>query len=161
MKTVIRAARAVLPGETRFTQVIAEKGRILAIEDHFDPDPGDRVINAEGMWLCPGFVDIHVHGGGGYSANSGSADDVLKMAWAHAQMGTTSILPTTLAAPIPELTKAINGIRRAAQAADEGPSILGVHLEGPCLNPLQSGAQAPGSLAVPAETDLSPLKAYA
>ncbi|MBR5751620.1 MAG: amidohydrolase family protein [Clostridia bacterium] len=156
MRTVIRASRLVLPGKTGAAQAVVEGDRILGVLDHFDPAPGDRVIDADGMWLCPGFVDIHVHGGGGYSANSGSKEDVLEMARAHARMGTTSILPTTLAAPIPELVNAIDGIRRAAQAAD-GPSILGAHLEGPCLNPLQSGAQAPGSLAVPAETDLSPL----
>lgn len=78
------------------------------------------------------------------------------MAQAHAAWGTTSILPTTLAAPVPQLTKAIAAVKTAA-ACKSGPTILGVHLEGPCLNPLQSGAQAPGSLIEPADADLETL----
>ena len=78
------------------------------------------------------------------------------MAQAHAAWGTTSILPTTLAAPVPQLTKAIAAVKTAA-ACKSGPTILGVHLEGPCLNPLQSGALAPGSLIEPADADLETL----
>ena len=78
------------------------------------------------------------------------------MAKAHAVYGTTSVLPTTLAAPMEQLLSAVNAVRDAAGRV-KGASILGVHLEGPCLNPLQSGAQAPGSLLGPAEADIAPL----
>ena len=155
-KTVIRGARVILPDSEKDTQVIVEKGKILEITGHFDPSPYDRVIDAAGLVLCPGFVDIHVHGGGGYSVNSGSAEAVLRMALAHAKFGTTSLLPTTLAAPMPQLLGAIAAAREAS-ARNDGPTVLGIHLEGPCLNPLQSGAQAPGSLLVPKEADLDPL----
>lgn len=78
------------------------------------------------------------------------------MANAHARHGTTAILPTTLTAPIPVLLDAIAGIRRAAALPCDA-AILGVHLEGPCLSPAQSGAQSPGDLTTPEETDLRPL----
>ncbi|MBR7040638.1 MAG: amidohydrolase family protein [Clostridia bacterium] len=156
MKTVIRGAHVILPSAVRDTQVIVLDGAVLDITDHYDPRPGDRLIDAEGLYLCPGFVDIHVHGGGGYSLNSGSQDAAINMALAHAKKGTTSLLPTTLAAPMPQLLGAISAAK-AASRKKTGPTVLGVHLEGPCLNPLQSGAQASGSLLIPRETDLSPL----
>ncbi|MCR4622611.1 MAG: N-acetylglucosamine-6-phosphate deacetylase [Clostridiales bacterium] len=156
MKTVIRGARVILPDSVKITQVIAQGSKILEITDHYDPMPEDRLIEAENLYLCPGFVDIHVHGGGGASVNSGSAQAVLDMARAHAGFGTTSLLPTTLAAPMPQLLGAISAVREASSQTD-GPTILGIHLEGPCLNPLQSGAQAPGSLLTPAEAELGPL----
>ena len=156
MKTVIRGAHTILPGCVSETQVVVEGGAILDVTDHCDLQPGDKLISADSLYLCPGFVDIHVHGGGGFSLNSGSKDAVLSMALAHAKKGTTSLLPTTLAAPMPQLLGAISAAKEAS-LQKSGPTVLGVHLEGPCLNPLQSGAQAPGSLLIPKETDLAPL----
>ena len=156
MKTVIVGAKALLPECIRQCQAVVENGCILDVAEHVPLAPDDRVIQGEGLYLCPGFVDIHVHGGGGFSAMSGKAEDVIAMANAHARHGTTSILPTTLAAPLPNLLKAVQGVRRAAALPCDA-AILGVHLEGPCLSPAQTGAQSPDDLKTPAETDLTPL----
>ncbi len=156
MRFVIRAGKVLTPKGCTKGQVIVEGQRILGVEEHYDPSSQDQVIFAPDDTLCPGFVDVHVHGGGGFSVNSGNSDDVIAMAKAHAVYGTTSVLPTTLAAPMEQLLSAVNAVRDAAGRV-KGASILGVHLEGPCLNPLQSGAQAPGSLLVPAEADIAPL----
>ena len=156
MKTIVAGAKVLLPEGIRQKQVTVKDGRIMDVGEHAQPDPGDRLIRAEGLYLSPGFVDIHVHGGGGFSAMSGQARDVIGMANAHALHGTTSILPTTLASPIPKLVSAIEGVRSAAELPCDA-TILGVHLEGPCLSPAQSGAQSPDDLKIPAETDLTPL----
>ncbi len=156
MKTVIVGAKALLPECIRQCQAVVENGCILDVAEHVPLAPDDRVIQGAGLYLCPGFVDIHVHGGGGFSAMSGKAEDVIAMANAHARHGTTSILPTTLAAPLPNLLKAVQGVRRAAALPCDA-AILGVHLEGPCLSPAQTGAQSPDDLKIPAETDLTPL----
>ena len=156
MKTIVAGAKVLLPEGIRQKQVTVKDGRIMDVGEHAQPDPGDRLIRAEGLYLSPGFVDIHVHGGGGFSAMSGQARDVIDMANAHALHGTTSILPTTLASPIPKLVSAIEGVRSAAELPCDA-TILGVHLEGPCLSPAQSGAQSPDDLKIPAETDLTPL----
>ncbi len=156
MKTVVVGAKALLPEGIRQRQAVVENGRILDVAEHVPVEPEDRVIRAEGLYLCPGFVDIHVHGGGGFSAMSGKAEDVIAMANAHAWHGTTAILPTTLAAPIPRLLSAVQAIRRASELPC-GAAILGAHLEGPCLSPAQTGAQSPDDLKIPAETDLTPL----
>ncbi len=156
MRFVIRAGKVLTPEGCTRGQVIVEGQRILGVEEHYDLTPQDQLIDAPLDTLSPGFVDVHVHGGGGFSVNSGNSDDVIAMAKAHASFGTTSVLPTTLAAPMEQLLGAVSAVRDAVKRI-KGASILGVHLEGPCLNPLQSGAQAPGSLLVPAETDVTPL----
>ena len=156
MRTIIEGASVLLAEGFRQRQVIVEDGCVLAISGHVEPSVQDRVLCAEGMYLCPGFVDIHVHGGGGCSAMSGKPEDILSMANAHAHFGTTSILPTTLSAPMPVLVSAVHGIRQAAGSTCDA-TILGVHLEGPCLSPAQSGAQSPADLKVPAEVDLTEL----
>ncbi len=156
MRTIITGANVLLPEGLRQRQVTVEGDRILDVAEHVEIRPEDRVIRAEGLYLSPGFVDIHVHGGGGHSVMSGKAEDVAAMTSAHARLGTTSLVPTTLAAPLPMLFSAVAGVQRAAELPCDG-SILGVHLEGPCLSPLQCGAQAAENLKIPAETDLSPL----
>lgn len=156
MKTVIAGAKVLLPEGVRQKQAVVRDGRVAEVADHVPFEPGDRVIRAEGLYLSPGFVDIHVHGGGGRSAMSGKAEDVVAMANAHARFGTTSIVPTTLASPLPRLLGAVEGIREASGMPCDA-AILGVHLEGPCLSPAQAGAQSPEDLKIPAETDLTPL----
>lgn len=131
--------------------ILIEDGKIIDIVDHAGDFDG-VVLNAEGLRAVPGFIDIHVHGGGGRCCMEGTAESVLTMANAHARFGTTTIVPTTWTAPIDEIERAIDAVREARTLPCDA-TIAGVHLEGPFLSPEQSGAQAPGVLKVPAETD--------
>jgi N-acetylglucosamine-6-phosphate deacetylase len=93
------------------------------------------------LLMIPGFIDSHVHGGGGFDAMDGP-EGVLGMARFHAWHGTTSILPTTMTAPWPAVLAALHGIREAmSHPLSEGAEILGAHLEGPFISPLRLGAQ--------------------
>lgn len=156
MKTYFKNARVMLPAGLADCVVVVENDKIIGIVSQFEASEGDRVIDCRGLTLSPGFIDIHVHGGGSYSAMSGKPEDIIAMCNAHAHFGTTSILPTTLAAPMENIEKAVVAIREAASLPCDS-SILGVHLEGPCLAPAQAGAQSPDDLKVPAETDMTPL----
>lgn len=109
----------------------------------------ELVVDAEGKILSPGFIDLHVHGGGGACVMSGKALDVVRMCDAHAQFGTTTILPTTWTAPAEKIERAIDAVRTAREMACDA-TIAGVHLEGPYLSPGQAGAQSPESLLIPA-----------
>ncbi len=101
----------------------------------------------EPPYLLPGFVDLHVHGGGGADVMEGEAA-TRRVAAFHAGHGTTSLLATTVTAPVEELETVLRGIARAMTAADgEEARILGVHLEGPFINPAALGAQPPFPLA--------------
>ncbi len=106
----------------------------------------------EAPYILPGFVDLHLHGGGGADVTEGE-EAVRRVAAFHAGRGTTSFLATTITAPTSELEAAMHGIARAMAAPDpEGARILGVHLEGPFLSPEALGAQPPHTL--PPDPDL-------
>ncbi len=91
--------------------------------------------------VLPGFVDLHVHGGGGHDTMEGGAA-VAEMARLHVRHGTTSLLATTMTAPMEEIRAAMQAL--AGVCADRGTGmarVLGVHLEGPYINPGKLGAQ--------------------
>jgi len=111
-------------------------GRIDAI-DGVDAGLADNPDD----YILPGFIDLHVHGGGGRDImQCGDAPHVI--AAMHARHGTTSLLATTMTAPPPEITAALHAIGQACAAQRPGSArILGVHLEGPYINSGKLGAQ--------------------
>ncbi len=137
--------------------VICENGRISEITRRTDAK-ADEETDCGGLFLSPGFADIHVHGGGGFSA-MGTESDVIAMCRAHAERGTTSILPTTLAAPIKQLQRCIDTISAAKEKCDCA-SILGVHLEGPFISPKMRGAQRPENILPPTDENIEALLGY-
>lgn len=112
-------------------------GAIQRLSGRAVPEPG------AGPRILPGFVDLHVHGGGGADLMEGPAA-LPQVARTHARHGTTRLLATTVTAPLPALEGVLRGIRAAMDAPGPGEArVLGVHLEGPFLNPARLGAQPP------------------
>jgi len=124
--------------------------RICGPEDGAPETADDDVWDAGGLHLVPGFVDLHVHGGGGADVMDAAEDEgaIGQIARFHAAHGTTSWLATTMTAPRRELARAVEGAARAMErgAADGGAEMLGLHLEGPFLNPRRCGAQNPAAI---------------
>ena len=100
-------------------------------------------INANGKYISSGFIDIHVHGGGGHDFMDGTETAFLKIAETHAQYGTTSMLPTTLSASKEEILQTLAVYENANRNNINGAQFLGMHLEGPYLSMNQCGAQDP------------------
>ena len=91
--------------------------------------------------LLPGFIDLHVHGGGGHDVMTGG-DAVLHVAGLHARHGTTALLATTMTAPRDELAMAMAALGPSCARRELGTArVLGVHLEGPFIHPGRLGAQ--------------------
>jgi N-acetylglucosamine-6-phosphate deacetylase len=100
--------------------------------------------------IVPGFVDLHVHGGDGADVLDGSVDAVTRVAAFHARHGTTGLVATTISAEPDVVSSAIRAIERERRAATPGcAEILGIHLEGPFLNPARCGAHARDTLRLP------------
>lgn len=100
-------------------------------------------IDARGKFIAPGFIDIHIHGGGGHDFMDGSEDAFLKIAGTHVKYGTTAMLPTTLTSEKEGLLETLTIYERAHKNNIHGSGFLGMHLEGPYFAMSQRGAQDP------------------
>lgn len=101
------------------------------------------VIDVGGNYISPGFVDIHVHGGGNRDFMDGSVDAFLRIAETHARYGTTSMVPTTLTSEKEHLLHTLAIYDEANGLNQQGSQFLGMHLEGPYFALSQRGAQDP------------------
>ncbi|MBQ7916394.1 MAG: N-acetylglucosamine-6-phosphate deacetylase [Firmicutes bacterium] len=124
-----------------------ENGRIAAITP--EDLPYDRLMDAQGQYVSPGFIDIHSHGGGGADFMDGGVEPIEQAAMMHLEHGTTTIYPTTLASSYPVLKQAVLDIGQAMHSSKRLPHIPGAHLEGPYFSLNQSGAQNPKYITDP------------
>ena len=96
-----------------------------------------QIIDVGGRVIAPGFIDIHVHGGGGSDVMDGGPDSILTMAQAHARGGSTSIVPTTTTSSIEDLLGALDSVRLAMAQSTTlpgGANILELHLRALSVN---------------------------
>ncbi|MBU6961187.1 N-acetylglucosamine-6-phosphate deacetylase [Pseudomonas sp. CVAP len=117
-------------------RLIHEHGKIVRIEGQLC-DPADNDL----PYLLPGFIDLHVHGGGGKDIMEGTPafDTITKT---HVCFGTTSLLATTMTAPPEEISRVLAEVGEFCEQRPKGCArVLGVHLEGPYINPGKLGAQ--------------------
>lgn len=129
---------------------IMEKGSVLITGDTItavsenNMEAGDAVeIDAKGLYVSPGFIDIHVHGGGGHDFMDNSVEAFLAIAETHARYGTTAMWPTSLTSHTEGILKTIDTYEAAKDKNVNGAQFLGLHLEGPYFAMNQRGAQDP------------------
>ena len=114
---------------------------ITAIEERDIEVQGAIVIDAGGKYIAPGFIDIHVHGGGGADFMDGTEEAFLQVASLHARYGTTSMTPTTLSCDKLSLLQVLKAYEQAHSKNNMGSAFIGMHLEGPYFAMNQRGAQ--------------------
>jgi N-acetylglucosamine-6-phosphate deacetylase len=123
--------------------VVVIDGKIADVVEG-DVQVSDAIeIDAGGRYVSPGFIDIHVHGGGGHDFMDGSEEAFLKIAETHAMYGTTGLMPTTLTSELDELYHTLDLYKQADTNNTKGARFLGMHLEGPYFSMAQRGAQDP------------------
>lgn len=135
---VVTPARVFAPGWLRLEQgLVADVGPGVPPRTA-DLDLGDAIV-------VPGFVDVHVHGGGGASFDGGDPDAAATVARAHRAHGTTTMMASLVTDGLDGLARST---RELGRLVDDG-LLAGVHLEGPWLSPMHAGAHEPTLLTVP------------
>ena len=127
--------------------VLIENGKIKEI------NPSNvnytEVIDAEGLYLSPGFIDVHIHGAGGCDTMDGTVESINTIAKTIVEHGTTSFTPTTMTVAAEDIRKSMKVIKKLKEEGTEGANVLGAHLEGPFISPKAIGAQNPNFLLAP------------
>jgi len=125
--------------------VVIEKGRIREIVNKEElctaTLTGAEVIEGKDKFIAPGYIDIHVHGGGGSDVMDGDYEAINQIAIAHSHFGTTSFLPTIMTMSKDKIIRSFRSICEAVKKGTVGAEILGIHMEGPYINPEKKGAQ--------------------
>lgn len=121
--------------------VLIENGKIKKINPPMKNY--SNIINAKGLYLSPGFIDIHIHGAGGCDTMDGTKESLNTIAKTIVQHGTTSFVPTTMTVSIEDIKKSIQVIKELKNSTTNGANILGAHLEGPFISEKAIGAQNP------------------
>ena len=135
MLTQIINARILTPqGWLKDGSVLIRDNKILEVTNCDLAIIGAKLIDAKGMYIVPGGVEIHVHGGGGRDFMEGTEDAFRTAIKAHMQHGTTSIFPTLSSSTIPMIRAAAETTEK--MMAEPDSPVLGLHLEGHYFNPL-------------------------
>ncbi len=143
--SILAGARVVTPGQIlRPGWVEIQRGRITYTGEGAPPTGASDVIDLRDGWLLPGFVDLHMHGGGGADVTKGPKDMAAAVDF-HRGRGTTSTLVSLMAQPVEQMCEQLSWAADLARAGQ----IAGVHLEGPFLSAARCGAQRPESLLTP------------
>ena len=143
--TVLTPIRALTGAE-----IAVENGKIVSVGPRdAATDAGAEIFDVGGLWVVPGFIDMHVHGGGGYDFMDATVEAFHGAARMHALHGTTTLLPTSLASGDEALLDMIHAYQDAVRAPWVGAAMPGLHLEGPYFSLAQAGAQAPDAITPP------------
>lgn len=129
--------------------LVAKNGKIVSAGDKPVEINGATEIDAQGLYLAPGFIDLHVHGGGGHDFMDGTPEAFLAIAETHARYGTTAMYPTTLTSEKKDLLSTLDAYAIANNKNHKGAQLMGMHLEGPYFALNQRGAQDPRYIREP------------
>lgn len=139
MVTAIINGNVILPDGLCRGILVLEDGRIKGIQNNIPT--GAEVIDAEGNYVSPGFIDMHTHGAGGADFMDCTVEAYITAARMHAMHGTTLLYPTTLTSTDELLYESFETYRKAVPQNTEGAAFGGMHLEGPYFSPAFAGAQ--------------------
>ena len=150
--TYIINGKIILPDSVICGKSLAfdiESGTIYGIVDELPA--GAHIIDAQGNYVAPGLIDIHIHGYLGEDTSDAKPEGIKKIAYGVAENGVTAFLPTTMTVSKEQIINALNAVRSLKEESKtwNGAEIIGVHAEGPFINPSKKGAQAEENILTP------------
>lgn len=154
---LIKNANVVLENEVKLTDLLIENGKIVSFDNNAKVE---KEMDLNGDYLMAGFVDIHVHGGGGADFMDATPEAFETVVKSHLSHGTTTILPTAMTATESDLVDFINAFKEFKNISEYSSLAPGLHLEGPYFsgaNAKSSGAQPSGLLRLPDENEMDRL----
>jgi len=151
---IFKNGRLIFPNGVRDgLDLLVEDGMITAIRPQAHA-MGEKIVDLEGNYLAPGFIDLHVHGAMGRDTMEASADAFRTICDYHASGGTTSLLLTTATAPIKAIVDVVRAVRNCRSSIKQ---IAGVHVEGPFISKAKPGAQRASLIRQPTRKAYAPL----
>ncbi len=109
------------------------------------------MTDADGHYVLPGFIDVHIHGYHGHDVMDGTVEAINKIRDGVVENGVTSFLATTMTMSKEDIIKAMEAVRNSIQSHNKGADIVGIHMEGPFINIEAKGAQAGEFVVRPAD----------
>ena len=146
---VLAGARVVAGGRVLDPGYVVVRDDRIAEVGGGRPPSGGQVLDLGGRWLLPGYIDLHVHGGGGGSFTGADPQQHLTAAGFHGRHGTTSLLATTVSSSPAHLQEAMRALRATMREETRGARIVGINMEGPYLSVECRGAHDPALVRDP------------
>ncbi len=113
-----------------------------------------EILSFRDSYICPGLIDIHTHGAWGHDMMDGKAETIHALSNLYPRCGVTAFLPTLSTTSQKQAVKVAKSVNKADKESDSGSNILGLHLEGPYINPAMKGAQNPEHIRPPSIPEL-------
>lgn len=135
-RLILRGGAVVTDDGVLVADVWVTDGKIAGV-GHLSRQTSGRTIDARGQYVVPGFIDIHVNGGGGRGFMEGDPEALDVAVAYHKRHGTTALLPTAVAAPLEQMRTFLHLVK---EKAERDPAVLGAHLNGPFVSPRRAGA---------------------
>ena len=114
----------------------------------------EEILSFRDYYICPGLIDIHTHGAWGYDIMDGKVETIHALSSLYPRCGVTAFLPTLSTTSQKQAVKVAKSVNKADKESDSGSNILGLHLEGPYINPAMKGAQNPEHIRSPSIPEL-------
>ncbi len=149
---LIENGSVITGGGIKRTNLLLRGGIIAEIGVIGELPPDTQIIDARGLYVSPGFIDLHLHGGGGYDFMDCTEEALSAISRTHLEYGTTTLYPTAVSSEFSELLRLIDTYKRVKE---DCPNFYGIHLEGPYISKNQKGAHKEHLLHAPTkeETD--------
>ncbi len=149
--TYIKGADIVLPHAVISGYALQFDQTIVGPVSEAEIPADAHVIHAEGCYVIPGLVDVHIHGYLNQDASDGAAEGIRRMAAGVMKNGVTTFLPTTMTVSMEEIETALGVVRSLQEESRtwKGAYLAGVNTEGPFINASKKGAQAAAHIKTP------------